>query len=101
MNEPIPQDVATQLQEALREGNKIQAIKIYREYSGAGLAEAKEFIEMHADQIIAGGPVEGPGRGSSTPVAGGSPVRSGGCGVSTFILAAIIGGSSLVWLLSR
>ena len=33
------------LQEALRSGNKIEAIKIYRELTGLGLAEAKEAIE--------------------------------------------------------
>ena len=32
------------LQEALRSGNKIEAIKIYRELTGLGLAEAKEAI---------------------------------------------------------
>ena len=34
-----------QIQEALRRGNKIQAIKIYRELTGVGLAEAKEAID--------------------------------------------------------
>ena len=31
--------------EALRSGNKIEAIKRYREATGAGLAEAKDFVE--------------------------------------------------------
>lgn len=39
-----------QLQEALRRGNKIEAIKIYRELTGVGLAEAKEAIE-HAERF--------------------------------------------------
>lgn len=34
-----------QLQDALRRGNKIEAIKIYRELTGVGLAEAKEAID--------------------------------------------------------
>jgi ribosomal protein L7/L12 len=34
-----------QIQDALRRGNKIEAIKIYRELTGVGLAEAKEAIE--------------------------------------------------------
>lgn len=34
-----------QIQEALRRGNKIEAIKIYRELTGVGLAEAKQAIE--------------------------------------------------------
>ena len=34
-----------QIQEALHRGNKIEAIKIYRELTGVGLAEAKEVID--------------------------------------------------------
>jgi hypothetical protein len=39
--EDLPPGVA----EALRSGQKISAIKCYREATGAGLKEAKEFIE--------------------------------------------------------
>lgn len=35
-----------QIQEALRRGNKIEAIKLYRELTGVGLAEAKQAIEQ-------------------------------------------------------
>jgi ribosomal protein L7/L12 len=34
-----------QIQDALRRGNKIEAIKIYRELTGVGLAEAKQIID--------------------------------------------------------
>lgn len=34
------------LQDALRTGNKIEAIKIYRELTGLGLAEAKDAIDQ-------------------------------------------------------
>lgn len=40
---------ATQLatvRETMRAGNKIEAVKLYREYTGAGLADAKEAVEM-------------------------------------------------------
>jgi len=37
--------VAPQIKEALRRGNKIEAIKIYRELTGVGLAEAKQAID--------------------------------------------------------
>lgn len=40
-----------QIQTALREGNKIAAIKIYREMTGVGLAEAKQAIDR-AEQFI-------------------------------------------------
>ena len=40
-----------QIQVALREGNKIAAIKIYREMTGVGLAEAKAAIDR-TEQVI-------------------------------------------------
>lgn len=43
--------LSPQIQTALREGNKIAAIKIYRELTGVGLAEAKQAIDR-AEQFI-------------------------------------------------
>ena len=43
--------LSPQVQEALRGGNKIEAIKIYRELTGVGLAEAKQAIER-AEQFL-------------------------------------------------
>lgn len=43
--------LSPQIQDALRRGNKIEAIKIYRELTGAGLAEAKDVIDR-AEQFI-------------------------------------------------
>ncbi|MEP7135219.1 MAG: ribosomal protein L7/L12 [Chloroflexota bacterium] len=37
--------MAPKIQDALRHGNKIEAIKIYRELTGVGLAEAKDVID--------------------------------------------------------
>ena len=37
--------ISHQIQDALRRGNKIEAIKIYRELTGVGLAEAKQAVE--------------------------------------------------------
>lgn len=37
--------MSSQVQDALRRGNKIEAIKIYREMTGVGLAEAKNAID--------------------------------------------------------
>ncbi|HSB00229.1 MAG TPA: ribosomal protein L7/L12 [Anaerolineales bacterium] len=37
--------LSPQIQEALRRGNKIEAIKIYRELTGVGLAEAKLAVD--------------------------------------------------------
>ena len=43
--------LSPQVQDALRRGNKIEAIKIYRELTGVGLAEAKDVIDR-AEQFI-------------------------------------------------
>jgi len=43
--------LSPQIQDALRKGNKIEAIKIYREMTGVGLAEAKQVIDR-AEQFI-------------------------------------------------
>jgi len=41
----LPDDEIDTIREMLFHGQKIQAIKIYREATGLGLAESKEFIE--------------------------------------------------------
>jgi ribosomal protein L7/L12 len=43
--------ISPQIQDALRRGNKIEAIKIYREITGVGLAEAKQAIDR-AEQFL-------------------------------------------------
>jgi ribosomal protein L7/L12 len=43
--------MSPQVQDALRRGNKIEAIKIYREMTGVGLAEAKNAIDK-AERFI-------------------------------------------------
>jgi hypothetical protein len=45
MPHPLPDEVAAQIRAAILAGHKIQAIKLYREASGAGLKDAKDFIE--------------------------------------------------------
>ncbi len=42
---------SSQIQDALRHGNKIEAIKIYRELTNAGLAEAKKAIDNLAAKL--------------------------------------------------
>jgi ribosomal protein L7/L12 len=43
--DPNSTERSPQIQEALRRGDKIGAIKIYRELTGVGLAEAKQAVE--------------------------------------------------------
>ena len=61
----IPEESLDQIKEALARGHKIDAIRLYRECTGAGLAEAKTAVEqlearMRADRPDAfAGPVDG------------------------------------------
>lgn len=43
--------LSPQIQDALRRGNKIEAVKLYRELTGVGLAAAKSAIDR-AEQFI-------------------------------------------------
>lgn len=45
MAREVSDDVLGHIRAAIASGAKIEAIKIYREASGAGLAEAKRFVE--------------------------------------------------------
>jgi hypothetical protein len=45
MNAPVPEDTLAAIEAALRQGRKIDAIKLYRQCTGAGLAEAKAAVE--------------------------------------------------------
>lgn len=45
MNTPIPENTLARIKEALLRGRKIEAVKLHREATGSGLAEAKTEIE--------------------------------------------------------
>lgn len=51
MDQSLPEPLASEVQAALLKGNKIEAIKIYREAAGCGLKEAKEAVERYAAQV--------------------------------------------------
>jgi ribosomal protein L7/L12 len=52
-HEPLPEPLASQIRAALSSGNAIEAIKLYRDFSHVGLAEAKAFIDrMAADPTM-------------------------------------------------
>lgn len=58
------EDFEEEIRQLLSSGNKIQAIKVYREKTGAGLAEAKEAVEA----LASGGEVAGSSSTSRVPV---------------------------------
>ena len=43
--------VSPQIQDSLRRGDKLEAIKIYRQLTGVGLAEAKQVIDQIASRL--------------------------------------------------
>lgn len=56
MATPISKDDRDNIGAAIAAGNKIEAIKLYRAASGAGLADAKKFVEA----LEAGRPIDAP-----------------------------------------
>jgi hypothetical protein len=51
MAQSLTQEQIAAVTDAVFGGQKIQAIKLYREATSAGLAEAKEFVERLEDEL--------------------------------------------------
>lgn len=66
---PLPADAAAEIDRLLADGQKIVAIKLYRDHTGVGLKEAKDRIESWA-------PGTGPALRTPPPVAPGSDALS-------------------------
>jgi len=49
----LPDDKIAQLSSAIQDGRKISAIKLYRQYTGASLKDAKEAVELLAADLHA------------------------------------------------
>lgn len=73
------------ISEALAKGNKIEAIKIYREASGKGLKEAKDFIDALVPKLV-----------EQDPVKYAAAEKSGGC-ASLIVFALLLSGAVLCW----
>jgi hypothetical protein len=56
MNTPIPDDKMAVIKDAIFKGQKIAAIKHYREATGLGLAEAKNAVELLESQLRTNAP---------------------------------------------
>jgi hypothetical protein len=79
----VPAETVDQIKSALYRGNKIEAIKLYREATRLGLAESKHFIEAvelklreEEPQLFLTGP------------------KGTGCGVGVLALLAIVGSAA-------
>src|SRR5688572_29254598 len=97
MNMPIPEEALARVKEAIFRGQTIEAIRLYRETTGAGLAEAKTAVEQleaelraaEPDGFAAGG--TGPGGRQAPVLVAGVPF---GCLLGTVLL--VVFGSILV-----
>jgi hypothetical protein len=52
----MPEDKQTAIKEAIFKGRKIEAIKLYRDATGAGLKEAKDAVEKLEGELKAASP---------------------------------------------
>ena len=57
MNEAADHDPLKAVKRALQQGRKMDAIKLYRESSGRGLKESKEFVDRLAARLVEEDPV--------------------------------------------
>jgi hypothetical protein len=84
--------VQERIEPLLREGRKIEAIKMYREIKGVGLKEAKDAVERYERELIRRGPEQLDSTPHST-----KPLKPTGCsGVLLGMLVVILFISSLV-----
>ena len=82
MTENIPEETRTLIADAIFNRRKIEAIKIHREATGAGLAESKAFIEELTRELQEKAPEKFTSGSSS----------SAGCGSASLFVLALIGG---------
>ena len=89
MERPISTNALAQVQAAVFNGEKVAAIRIYREDTGASLSEAKEAVEKLESEWRV-----------TFPEKFKAPAKKKGCGICLLILLVGIG-IILLWLLSR
>jgi hypothetical protein len=89
MNKPIPEDKLARIREALFRGQKIEAIKLYREGTDARLADAKTAVEKLEVELRAASPEKFT-----------APASGKGClGVVVMACAVVVAG--ILWFVSK
>jgi hypothetical protein len=87
MNTSIPEDKMASIREALFRGQKIEAIKLYRECTDAGLAEAKTAVEkLEVDLRVA------------SPEKFTAPAPGRGC-LGVIVMACLVVGAAILWII--
>ena len=89
MDKPLPEETWNAIKAALRENRKIEAIKLHRAATGAGLAESKAAVDKLESELRA-----------AEPAKSGAPVESTSCLGSVLLLAVLLGAAG-AWLLIR
>jgi ribosomal protein L7/L12 len=69
MNKPLSADNRAQIHDLMQQGQKIEAIRLYREFTDVGLAEAKEAVE----RIEAEGPAVASATGAKLAAGSANP----------------------------
>jgi hypothetical protein len=90
MSSEVPEKTKNEIAEAVFTERKIEAIKLYRDATGEGLAEAKEFIEKLTDELREKSPEKFKPLTSDT---------AAGCGSSSLFFLAVTSATS--YLLTR
>ncbi len=86
MNTPIPENKLGPIKEALFCGQKIEAIKLYREATSAGLAQAKTAVENLEMDLRA-----------TSPEKYTAPASGKGC-LGVVVMACVIVGAVILWV---
>jgi len=91
MERPISASALAQVQAAIFNGEKIAAIKMYRDDTGASLSDAKDAVER----------LEAEWRATSPEKFKAPPAKRRGCGICLFLVLASIGAILLLYLTRR
>lgn len=75
---PLDEEMRREIVDSIVSGRKIAAIKIYREATGSGLKEAKEFVDALADRLREEQPSL-------------LPPKSSGCGAASIAFLCVVG----------
>ncbi len=86
MSSPISDEEMEQVRAAIFAGRKIEAIKLYREASGAGLKDAKDFVEALEDELR-----------KAAPERFTAPPSKSGCGLGMVFLGGLVGMLAWTW----
>ena len=84
--EELTDDQRSQILDAIRSHQKIEAIKLYREWTGLGLKESKDFIEALTDRLVK----DDPTFMSATSSNKANQTKGAGCGSAALLFVTIV-----------